>query len=606
MADIIQLLPESIANQIAAGEVIQRPASVVKELLENAVDAGSTFIQLVIKDSGKTLIQVVDDGKGMSETDARMSFERHATSKIREANDLFSIKTMGFRGEALASIASIAHVEMKTKPENQEMGTHLVIHGSVLKKQNVCPLNKGTTISIKNLFYNVPARRKFLKSDPVELRHIVEEFKRVALANPETSFTMVHNEMEVFHLNHGGMRKRIVGVFGKNFNEMLVPVEENTDIIKIKGYIGKPEIAKKNKKDQYLFVNHRFVKSNYLNHAIKLAFGDLIQKEDYPFYVINLDIDPAKIDINIHPTKTEIKFEEERLIYQYLKVTTQHALGKYNVVPTLDFQTTDRFNNIPHRNTSTPSQSAQTFKSNVNSESSKKDAQEINEWSQLYNEMGQEASNLYDEQQMLRIPSSLDKPSPRRSRNVDILETKKPYQIHNTFIISPIKSGYITIHQQHAHERILYEQYLEALDSQDATIQKQLFPINLHLNHEQTETMMLIIPTIQKMGFEIEHFGDHNFIINGIPALMQQVDISSMINELIEQYQANIELELGIHENVARSIAKSSCIKRGKPLTSEEMNSLISDLFSCEIPFISPGGKKCFIEVELNELEKQF
>ena len=604
MADIIQLLPESIANQIAAGEVIQRPASVVKELLENAIDAGSTFIQLIIKDSGKTLIQVIDNGQGMSDTDARMSFERHATSKITNANDLFSIKTMGFRGEALASIASIAHVEMKTKPANQDVGTQLVIHGSELKKQTYCPLNIGTSIAVKNLFYNVPARRKFLKSDPVELRHVVEEFKRVALAHPSIHFTMVHNEMEVFHLNPATLRKRIVGVFGKNTNEMLVPVEEETDIITINGFIGKPEIAKKNKKDHYLFVNNRFIKSNYLNHAIKIAYGDLIQKEDYPFYVINLTIDPSKIDINIHPTKTEIKFEDERLIYQYLKVTTQHGLGKYNVVPTLDFQQNDRFGALLSGQ-NFPASSPQTskFERIVPPKPSR---EEIDEWTQLYEEIGKDNMGQKEEQQIIRIQSDLDKTSTSTGTAFDEVAAKRPYQIHNTYIISPIKSGYITIHQQFAHERILYEQYLAVLKSSNAIIQKQLFPINLNMTHDQSETLQTILPTIQIMGFEVQHFGGQNYVIQGVPALLQNVNIADVIHELIEQYQSNLGLDLGIHENVARSLAKSCSLKKGVSLSSEEMTSIISELFACEVPFISPGGKKCFIEVELNDLEKQF
>ena len=337
MADIIQLLPDAIANQIAAGEVIQRPASVVKELLENAVDAGATEIKLIVKEAGKTLIQVIDNGCGMSETDARMSFERHATSKIRGSEDLFAIRTMGFRGEAMASIAAVAQVEMRTRQHDQDLGNKLVIEASEVKVQEPCQCVAGTTLSVKNLFYNVPARRNFLKSNAAEMRHIVEEFQRIALANPELFFSLHHNGNQVFHLQPGNLRQRIVAVFGAGTNKKLVPVEEDTDVLKLHGFVGKPEFAKKTRGEQYFFVNDRFIKSPYLNHAVMTAYEDLLPKEVYPLYIIFIDIDPARIDINVHPTKQEIKFDDERLVYNYLKVSVRHALGQFSITPSMDF-----------------------------------------------------------------------------------------------------------------------------------------------------------------------------------------------------------------------------------------------------------------------------
>ncbi len=605
MADIIQLLPESVANQIAAGEVIQRPASVVKELMENSIDAGSEYIQVVIKDSGKSLIQIIDDGKGMSDVDARMSFERHATSKIKNADELFSISTMGFRGEALASISSIAHVEMITKTAEADMATKMVIHGSTLKKQEYTQGNKGTSIAVKNLFYNVPARRKFLKSDGVEFKHILEEFKRIALSNPEVQFVLLHNDNELYHLPKGNLRKRIVGIFGKNHNEKLVPLEESTDILTIDGFIGKPEAAKRQKGDQYFFVNGRFIKSNYLNHAIKTAFGELISKDHYAFYVIHLGIDPANIDINIHPTKTEIKFEEERLIYQYLKVTTQHALGKYSVVPTLDFQQSDYFssafgkaNNIgQHQEKDTGFSGSRT--------GNKASKQAIDEWNQFYQDLPSTSPSQPD-QQMIRLASKMDQANPEHSHLIPDEHQKEAYQIHNSYIISPIKSGYIIVNQQFAHERILFEYYLKLISDSEKSTQQQLFPIQISFEPDQSACVLEMLPIIQAIGLDISHFGDHTFVIHGVPAIMTNVNIEEVLIHAVHQYESNLELNVGIEENVARSFARSSSIKKGKQLSQEEMLTIISDLFACEVPFISPSGRKCFIEVELNELEKQF
>lgn len=591
MPDIIQLLPESIANQIAAGEVIQRPSSVVKELLENSVDAGSTFIQLVIKDAGKTLIQVIDNGSGMSETDARMSLERHATSKITKAEDLFAIKTMGFRGEAMASIASIAQMQIITKTADRDTATLIEVAASKIKKQEYCQAPNGTSISVKNLFYNIPARRKFLKSDSVELKHIIEEFKRVSLANPTIKFSLKHNSNEVYHLQDQNLRKRIVNIFGKKYNEDLVPIDTETDVINISGYIGKPSSAKKVKGDQYLFVNNRYIRSPYLNHAIKLAFSSLINKEHTPFFVLYLEIDPSKIDINVHPTKTEIKFDEERLIYQYLKVSVQHGLGKYNVTPSIDFEAENTLIGQRSPATMIPTQYAPSKPSKA-----EKDA-----WSSLYQDIGQE--NHHPEN-VVRIQSEALESSLYNDTEQQV--EKRAYQLHNTYVINQIKSGYLVIHQQHAHERILYEKLLKIMDNKEKVTQQLLFPITLDLKPEEVVLVEKLLPSIHQLGFNIEHFGDQSFIIHGVPALIQQENAHALIIELIRQASDDFDFNAGIKESVASSFAKQSCIKKNNQLTQEEMTRLIDDLFACEVPYVSPSGKKCFVDIDLQTLENMF
>lgn len=604
MADIIQLLPDSIANQIAAGEVIQRPASVVKELLENSIDAGSKEIKLIIKDAGKTLIQVLDNGKGMSATDARMSFERHATSKIKEANDLFTISTMGFRGEALASIAAIAQVEMITKQQNDDLGTRILIEGSTVKKQEPAELHVGTSFSVKNLFYNVPARRKFLKSDPVELRHIIDQFIRVSLAHSDIFFTMYHNGNELYHLPPGNTRQRIVGIFGKNINDKLVPVSEDTDIFRLSGFISKPEAAKKKKGDQYIFVNNRFIKSNYLNHAIRIAYDELIPKENYAFYVIYLEMSPSMIDINVHPTKTEIKFEEERLIYNFVKVAVKHALGAYTVTPSLDFNIDSNFDNRM-RHDMQPHDMQRETRGNV-SQAPKLTQQQrdnINSWEDLYQDL--QANNNSTDSQAITVESDL---MDNDNKNVVFgsKTRKEPYQIHNTYIVNQIKSGFLLIDQQAAHERILYEGYLDQLNQHIGMSQKQLFPISLELSPIDAQLMGDILHKINAIGFEIEPFGKNTFIMHGLPVGVSHQSPEALIENLLHQYQSNMELQLGIDRNIARSMASAASIKRGKQLSHDEMHELIDQLFACSIPYKSPNGRKCFITVELDDLLKRF
>ena len=629
MADVIQLLPDSIANQIAAGEVIQRPASMVKELLENAIDAGSTSIKLIVKEAGKTLVQVIDNGCGMSETDARMCFERHATSKIRESKDLFAIRTMGFRGEALASIAAIAQVEMRTRRQIDELGTKIVIEGSALKTQEACQCITGTNLSIKNLFYNVPVRRRFLKSNTVEMRHIMDEFQRVAIANPDIFFSLHHNNSEVFHLPAGNLRQRLVGIWGTNANKKLVPLTEETDVIKIYGYIGKPQFSKRTRGEQLFFVNNRFIKSGYLNHAVMAAYEDLLQKDTYPLYAIFIEMDPDRIDINVHPTKQEIKFDDERLVYNYLKVAVRHALGQNSITPMLDFdrevglsQPTlassfgGRVNqNQASTNQGSPANSNYTPTPSADSGNNRA-ANNLKNWRKLYDglemfdeegeEVGTEAEGTPSEaitiESVWSNTPELDDAGKSFSSN-----QKTPYQIHAHYIVSHIKSGYILIDQQAAHERILFEQYLFMLKDQQAPTQKELFPKPVQVSPLQVPMLREILPQINLLGIDIQEIEGGQFVIHGMPADWRGTsDEQKLVETLLHQYEANIDLDLGIDEKIARSMARSAAIKKGQSLTIPEMRELIDQLFACETPFKSPFGRNCFITYELDELDNLF
>jgi len=616
MADVIQLLPDSIANQIAAGEVIQRPASVVKELIENAIDAGSTSIKLVVKDAGKTLIQVIDDGFGMSDTDARMCFERHATSKIKVANDLFTINTKGFRGEAMASIAAIAQVEMRTKPHNEELGTRIQIEGSKVKKQEVCQTTAGTTISVRNLFFNIPARRKFLKSNPVEMRYIMDEFQRLAIAHSDIFFSLHHNNIELFHLPPGQLRQRIVGVLGANTNKKLVPVSEDTDVVNLNGYIGKPEFSKKTRGEQWFFVNNRFIKSSYLNHAVMQAFDELLPKDTFPLYVIFIEIDPSRIDINVHPTKQEIKFDDERLIYNYLKVAVRHSLGQYNIMPTLDFEQMPAITN-PGFNRSTPtfqnSSNKPTKKSTKNTSLFEQDNQRttnnLANWKKLYEGLNEfETNDNNNEGQSVTIKSKWDdeEATPMEQEDASFSVSIKPYQIHNTYIVSHIKSGFLLIDQQTAHERILYERYLGKFQDPEMAVQKLLFPKTLNFSTQDFQLVKNMLPAINLLGFDIQEFGKDTFVVHGVPSHLKNVDERAIIENLLEQYKANQNLELDVRDNLARAMARSTANKRGKELSVEEMKELIDQLFACRIPYKGPNGRLCFKSYDLENLKKEF
>lgn len=628
MTNVIQLLPENVANQIAAGEVVQRPSSVVKELMENAIDAGASQIKLILRDAGKTLIQVVDDGCGMSETDARMCFERHATSKIREARDLFEIKTMGFRGEAMASIAAVAQVEMRTRRAVDELGTRVLVEDSTVKIHEPCQAPVGTSISVKNLFFNVPARRNFLKSDPVEMRHILDEFQRIAVAHPDLFFSMHQNDQETFHLPPGNLRQRIVKIFGEAANKKLVPVHEETDILKISGFVGKPDYFKKSRGEQLFFVNKRFIKSSYLHHAVVGAFEEMLPPDTYPLYVLFLEIAPGRIDINVHPTKQEIKFDDEKLVYNYLKVTVRHALGAYSITPTLDFEQEPAFQATP---TPSPSLRSEGQRSGAVRDYTPKNPdhladQNLRNWQRLYEgldlldskasadtDTGQSHSVMpsdataYASQGTFDVrssdePNALDDESGSFSKG-----QKEPYQIHGQYIVSQIKSGFLLIDQQAASERILFERYLEALRQQPVATQQALFPKNIELPPADATLLRAILPEVNRLGFDIAEFGGDAFIIHGTPSDMGAGQTEELLLErLLTQYKNNLDLELGTQENLARAMARSAALKRGQPLGATEMQDLIDQLFACASPYRSPTGRTCFITFELDELQRRF
>jgi DNA mismatch repair protein MutL len=598
MSDIIQLLPESIANQIAAGEVVQRPASVVKELIENAVDAGASEITLIVKDAGKSLVQVVDDGKGMSETDARMSFERHATSKIRKSEDLFLIKTMGFRGEALASIAAVAQVEMKSKLANDETGTSLQVDGSQFKGQNNVSCKQGTTMIVKNLFFNVPARRNFLKSNPVELRHIMDEFHRLALANPDISFNFYQNDLEVFKLKSSKLSQRIVGLFGKNYREQLVPCNEETDQVILKGYIGKADFVKKSRGEQFFFVNHRFIKSNYLNHAVISAYEGLIPEGTFPFFVLFIDIDPKHIDVNVHPTKTEIKFDDERSVYSLVKTSVRKALGAFNITPALDFGTDANFK--LHTNLSPPTGMSPSERDYSQFKSTERDVSNLKNWEQLYataldNETIEAETKR--EEAAKGTPLSLTFGSAINNRDESTQheaasDYNNLFQFHLSYVVTPVKSGLMLIDQQSAHERIYFEKYQQILEHNSGSSQQLLFPETLNLNPSDFSLVKELEKEIRGVGFAFEYFGGNAIVINGIPSLIKADSGKSIFNGVLEDYKKNfLEYKDSSIENIARSMAMNSGIKRGKKLTIDEMRSVIDQLFACKNPNYSPNGQ---------------
>ncbi len=604
MRDVINLLPEAIANQIAAGEVIQRPASVVKELLENAIDANADSIALIIKNYGKTLIQVIDNGVGMTETDARMAFERHATSKINKAEDLFNIKTMGFRGEALASIASIAEVELKTRKEDAEVATLINIKSSEIAEQSYCQADKGTSIAVKNLFFNVPARRKFLKTDSVELKYILEEFKRVALAHPDKRFRVIHNDNELYKLTGGTLKKRVLGLFRKTYEEKILRVEEDTDVLKINGLIGNPEIARKQKGEQYIFVNRRFIKSHYLNHAIKSAYDNLISEDHHPFYVLFLELDPSGIDINVHPTKQEIKFDDERLIYNYLKVSVKHALGRYSLSPQLDFD--NELGSLRQMGPSSPAGDRKSFSNTL--ASTTRSAPVMRNWQSLYK--GMEEFELSDEtterdEEELTIPSAASGNILSESLVLEADE-KEPFQIHNSYILVQIKSGFFILDQNLAHQRILYEKYLRSLNQNTEMVQQQLFPVSINVSRDKVELFEELTTELKHIGFDVQSFGGETFVVHGAPVGFEDNNIQEVMDSLLEQYETNLNLDISKNENLARSMALGAAIKKGQKLSKEEMKTLVDELFACETPYTSPGGRKCFVNFDINDLDKQF
>ena len=626
MSDIIQLLPDSVANQIAAGEVVQRPASAVKELIENAIDAGADKIKLIVKDAGKSLIQVIDNGCGMSITDARLCFERHATSKIRQAEDLFAIRTMGFRGEALASIAAIAQVELKSRRVEDELGTIIQIEGSKVVSQQPEALPAGTSICVKNLFYNIPARRNFLKSNSVEMRHIIDEFQRVALAHPRIFFSLHSEGNELFHLPSETLKQRIVHLFGNNYNQRLVPVEEDTTIITVSGFIGKPEFAKKTRGEQFFFVNKRFVKDPYLHHAVMNAYEDILPTDTYPLYVLFIEIDPSKIDINVHPTKTEIKYEDDKAMYAILRSTVKRSLGRYNITPTLDFNQETSFTNFitnkPLEEIQAPtisfnpnfnpfedakSSSASSRASSYAAGLEKKTGIPQN-WDSLYQitqEGTPEQLSLHEEEKAFSSVSAREHTS---SSTISQDPVKQFFQLHNRFIVSQIHSGFMLIDQQAAHERILYEHYMEQLEHNQGSSQQSLFPQTVELSPADCVLMEDILPEIQTLGFQVRPFGKTTFIVDGIPAdLGQGIHETKILEQLLEDFKNNKdELQLNKRENLARSLAKNAAIKPGTALDNQEMAELIDKLFATQSPSISIHGKPIVVTITLQELMERF
>ena len=608
MPDKITLLPDNIANQIAAGEVIQRPASAVKELLENAVDAGATEIKLIINDAGKSLIQVIDNGSGMSETDARMSFERHATSKIKSIEDLFHIRTMGFRGEALASIAAVAQVELKSKREEDETGIYIEVENSAVKKQEPIAAPVGTSIAMKNLFFNVPARRNFLKSNAAEMRHIVDEFTRVAMSFPEILFTLTANNQQLFHLEAGSLKQRIVQLLGSNYNAKLVSVKEDTDYMNIYGFVGKPETAKKTRGDQYFFVNNRFIKSAYLNHAVMSAFQQMIPADSFPMYVLFIDVDPTVVDVNVHPTKQEIKFEDEKIIYAFVQAAIKHSLAQFSVTPTLDFDldaSIQQLSSIQQPFTEEKKSAASSgsiYKGFTQKHQAhfieKNDKSELKHWKDFYETPVSDVSS--------QVSTPEDK-TPLTLHSQQLTTDLELTQLLNTYITVPSASGFLLIHQQAAHERVIYEQLKAASKDKPVATQRSMFPATLELTPADAAVMQEIISDLQQLGYTIEPFGKNTFVIQGTPADVEPGNEKHIIDILLEQYKHfSSDIKFSKREKLIRSLARQQSIKTGTRLTEREMRQLVTDLFACEQSNITPDGNPTYLEFKQDQLEKMF
>lgn len=615
MPDIIQLLPDHIANQIAAGEVIQRPASAVKELLENAVDAGATEVKLLVNDAGKSLIQVIDNGCGMSETDARMAFERHATSKISKMEDLFRIKTMGFRGEALASIAAVAQVEVKTKRAEEANGVRIEIENSMVVTQEPAACTNGTSIAMKNLFFNIPARRNFLKSNAAEMRHVVDEFIRVALAFPDVFFSLTHNGQQMFHLEKGTIKQRILQVLGNHYNAKLVSVQEKSDYVNIYGFIGKPETARKTRGDQYFFVNNRFIKSPYLNHAVSSAFQEMIPADSFPAYVLFIDLDPAQVDINVHPTKQEIKFEDEKIIYAFIQSAVKHALAQFSIAPSLDFELDphiQRLDAVQKPFTEVEQQAAshsslfQTFtQRNVAHKIDPTEKNELKHWKSFFTPSSSEASSIDQHQIQQRAENAGE---------IGIWNNSTPAhskltlsQLLNTYILVADEDGFLLVHQQLAHERVLYNRYQEAVQGVKMATQRSLFPSTIQVSAQDAALLTELMPDLQMLGYEIDSFGKDSFVIQGSPADVTQGNEAAAIELLLEQFKFfSAELKFSKREKLIRSLAKQHAIRAGQALSHQEMNALITDLFACQQSNATPGGHPTYVEFSQAALDKMF
>lgn len=622
LSDKIQLLPDNIANQIAAGEVIQRPASAVKELLENAVDAGATEIKLIVADAGKSLVQVIDNGSGMSETDARMAFERHATSKINNIDDLFRIRTMGFRGEALASIAAVAQVELKTRRETEEAGTYIEIENSLVKKQELVAFQVGTSIAMKNVFFNVPARRNFLKSNPVEMRHIVDEFIRVAMAFPEIFFSLTANGQEVFHLEKGTLKQRIVHLLGNHYTARLVTVQEKTDYLTIYGFAGKPDTAKKTRGEQYFFVNNRFIRSAYLNHAVMSAYQEMIPGDSFPMYVLFIDLDPAQIDINVHPTKQEIKFEDEKIIYAFVQAAVKHALAQFSITPTLNFDLDPAIQKLDAvANPFTEEKKANTSASELyNTFTQKNQAHfiesksELKHWKDFYPEPKENKFKSLLSAHLEETPQKFEYETTQPVANVRSAETKLQLQedvpllqLHNTYIVAATTNGFILIHQQSAHERVLYEKYIGAAKGKPIASQRSLFPLTVPLSTPDAVLLQELLPDLKQLGYEVELFGKDTFVIQGTPADVDSGNEKQALEQMLEQFKHfNSDVKFSRREKLIRSLAWQHAVKPGRALAQKEMKTLAEDLFNCSQSNITPSGNPTYISFKADYLERMF
>ena len=603
MLDIIKLLPDSVANQIAAGEVIQRPASAVKELMENALDAGATQIELVVKDAGKSMIMVVDNGCGMSETDARLCFERHATSKISKAEDLFAIRTMGFRGEALASIAAIAQVELKTRPKEDEGGVKIVNEGSVVKEQTLVPMQPGTTFTVKNLFFNVPARRNFLKSPQAEMRHIVEEFTRVTLMHPEVGFTLNSDGKEVYHLYSGNLKQRIMGLFGSNYEEKLLPVHQESERVRIDGYIVKAEFAKKTRGEQYFFVNKRFIKHAYLHHAIENAFMEMIPKESFPGYFLNIEVDPADIDINIHPTKTEVNFLDVKLVYAILHAAVRKAIGQHNLSPMIDFDESADLNNDFGKAMGMASPLAIPnipLDPNFNP-FRKESAPRESHWEGSYQPQRKESPGdwrqLYGER--------VDLPSETIEHQEEAKPNNQYLQVNQSYIVTEVKSGLLVIDQNLAHSRILFEKYLKELENHSGASQQELFPQALSLNVNDASLLKEMLPELENLGFVLEQANPTTYMINGTPSDAAGCDAVALLEQILDNYKINrTDLQLDRKLNLAKTMATQLSIKAQTKLSEMEMQNLVDQLFACNVAEIAPNGKKIYMILNMEDYFK--
>ncbi len=613
MSDVIKLLPDSVANQIAAGEVIQRPASVIKELVENAIDAQATHVQIILKDSGRTLIQIIDDGVGMSETDARLAFERHSTSKIRNAEDLFTLHTMGFRGEALASIAAISQVELRTRRHDAQLGTRLVINASHCESQepDMCPV--GSNFMVKNIFFNVPARRRFLKSNQVELSNIVKEFEKLALVNYAVEFTLIHNDNVMYKLMKGTFRQRIAALMGNSIDQQLLPVDIDTSLVKIQGYVGKPENARKRNAMQFMFVNERYMRHPYFHKAVMSAYEQLIPEGEQPNYFLRFNVDPQSIDVNIHPTKTEIKFEDEMPIWQILAAGVKETLGRFSEVPSIDFDTQDAptipaySSNVEvHRPEIDVDTAYNPFKSQGSSQP-RQHAASVSNWDELYANFERKKRESTDEQQA-SLPFEEEPAVADVSVTAPAANVQTAYlQLKGRYILSPAKSGLMVIDQHRAHVRILFDRYIGRIHSGSMSSQTILFPEVLHLSPAQAVTLEGLLPEMEKMGFVLSRMSGNDWAVNAIPAGLDGVDAAAMVQQIIESVEnGGMPLKKRILEHLALTVARSAAIPAGRTLMQEEMDLIVADLLRLPEPNYTPDGKTIIQMIPIDHISKMF